>query len=1190
MYAPNDPLEVFGTLRRNVEQVESVRTFAIDFMRTLSSTFCMSDCSKTTSNMRDEMSVLLEGLKRKRPGPNEVAPAPTPVSEAVREARTILGKDNDVYLQVGISMLWTGESGEDQEYDTDYLDMHNTLFPSSIRSYGSMQQLSVDASALSLLRGRKEALEMRREHLYEEFQATLLPLMAYLLGMKEVRYYIVVHFGILSAKVDVAAAPKGDDEENTDTPATAINSEVTDAMRYTKEMLNILLDVETDDNISFKNILEKLKKQFQAAKTAKTTKGVSKFVMQLTTLIHMIEPLLQTEEAQKYGPLNMAMVNTCLCDAAANDRQFPPPALLNTDASQIVNKPLYRAAMHANLDISSQIEKLATADGVLFDNLQGSKDVSPQPLFSQYTPPKPTELPPPAMDGVFSPPFSPLTLEEDSKQGLTYMQLLPVYTCATRQLFSLPSPTQAYAIAENDSFKPYLWYALPGGQLSKLSSMRPSAREDIRRVYNEAPTQPTHLDDIIQHFNSLQDEADKFDIKLRMSVIESQILRNGMASKLLGHFDVTKKFFTKLPVVKTRWLPLQKGFVALENNQFDLKEDSRAACRATLLGALSTGAYAYFNDISNKEGLEDRRLYTLLNEQPAEARQETSPSIRFAALTKLHQLGPLLYIRSNRGKNDTWKRMGENYRVSLNIGGWQNDDFQMYTPLPPLYVRNDIVSYTSRPNQSNYEDIKDEWIGAKVYPFENETVKVEQYANTLRDKFEVEVEVDFKKDDDIQIRELESINHNIGENGDPSTLISQDALLKTMFERLQSLPYNDGLEKKLNVSYADDGRPLLRLIHNSLDANRRLLRQCERHEESIQLITNMLLETHDGLGGNAGDLGGLGGASGLSDDQMFYQGQAALQSQRQRGVPDAVERGRREAVWKDALRELTVSGDKLFIFLKTLAGLLHDDVTNIIKMEDRSMEQAQRVRAEQRREALRATMSFSQRSMDALMGAIFRQSNFRLDVDQSQDGSSQAKTMAGELVVVSEETVDRIRKLANETSNRSFFESQSQLTSFLEQSKGVSMPLQELVQGVRSIIRTQLTESLDMANRIDVHDERGAMDFLAQPRNSLIIRLKNETFAAIRQAYDALTVEMNAKGRRLQMQGISVYACVEGPSRQLCNQFAALSAYFMSQSRLFSSSASVYVSAQSASSNALMLRVALQKSVLRAIEYHQGRY
>lgn len=254
------------------------------------------------------------------------------------------------------------------------------------------------------------------------------------------------------------------------------------------------------------------------------------------------------------------------------------------------------------------------------------------------------------------------------------------------------------------------------------------------------------------------------------------------------------------------------------------------------------------------------------------------------------------------------------------------------------------------------------------------------------------------------------------------------------------------------------------------------------------------------------------------------------------------------------------------------------------------MEQAQRVRAEQRREALRATMSFSQRSMDALMGAIFRQSNFRLDVDASQDGSDQAKNMTGELVVVSEETVERIRKLANDTNNRSFFEVQTQLTSFLEKNKGVSMPLQSLIQGVRSVIRTQLTESLEMANRIDVHDERGAMDFLAQPRNSLIIRLKNETFAAIRQAYDALEVEMIAQGYRLMLGSVTVYACVEGKSRRLCDQFAALSAYFMSQSRLFSSSASVYVSTQSASSNALMLRVALQKCVLRAVEYHRGQY
>lgn len=302
------------------------------------------------------------------------------------------------------------------------------------------------------------------------------------------------------------------------------------------------------------------------------------------------------------------------------------------------------------------------------------------------------------------------------------------------------------------------------------------------------------------------------------------------------------------------------------------------------------------------------------------------------------------------------------------------------------------------------------------------------------------------------------------------------------------------------------------------------------------------------------------------------------------GAVDAIERRRREAVWKDALRELSVSGDPLFTFLKTLAGIIHEDVTSIIKLEDRSMEAAQRQREEQRRMALRSSMEFNRRIVDSLLSSILKDSGLRIDVSDS--AIAQGRTMASQLVVVGSDSIDRVRRLASETNNASFFEAQSQLAAFLQERQGKPMQLSVLVDSMRAIVQQQLNDSLQMIDRFDVNDQRGAIDFLSQPRNSLVIRMKNETFAAIRQAYDALCVEMKAQRKALAIP--SAYECIEGSSRPLCDQFAALSAYFLSQSRLFSSSSSVYVSTSASAANAQMLRIALQKTVYRAIEAQFG--
>ena len=167
-------------------------------------------------------------------------------------------------------------------------------------------------------------------------------------------------------------------------------------------------------------------------------------------------------------------------------------------------------------------------------------------------------------------------------------------------------------------------------------------------------------------------------------------------------------------------------------------------------------------------------------------------------------------------------------------------------------------------------------------------------------------------------------------------------------------------------------------------------------------------------------------------------------------LTDSGERQRREAVWFEVLRELSVSGDPLLVFLKTLSGIIHQDVRAIIDVQDQSMDMLQRQRNDQRREIVKASIAFSQRSMETLLQSVFRSSSFRVDVESTAE--VQSRNLSAQLVVVGDDTVAKLKELISGNSNSTFFEAQAQMTSFLEQRKGRPIPLQQLVTGIRSIV------------------------------------------------------------------------------------------------------------------------------------------
>ena len=307
---------------------------------------------------------------------------------------------------------------------------------------------------------------------------------------------------------------------------------------------------------------------------------------------------------------------------------------------------------------------------------------------------------------------------------------------------------------------------------------------------------------------------------------------------------------------------------------------------------------------------------------------------------------------------------------------------------------------------------------------------------------------------------------------------------------------------------------------------------------------------------------------------------------------DRDERDRRGAIWEDALRELAISGDRLHSFLKVMAGTLHQEVTDIVKLEDRSMENNQRAFRDERRKALQDITSFSQRVVDTVLGSVFKQSKLRVDIDPgsepaTEDAKQKANEVASSLVVVSDEGIERVNDLASGSSGLGFIEAGAQLQNYLQDRRGSPMQLKTLVADLRGILDSHRTFVLQSLQSTQDTSVRASMEFLAEPRNSLIIRLRNETYAAIRKAFDLLVVEMRAEGWA-DHQMPKAFDCIEGSNSQLTNQFAQLAAYQLSHSRVFGSSSAIYIDTKTAKMNLHMLRIALQRTVRRAYEVKNG--
>lgn len=347
-------------------------------------------------------------------------------------------------------------------------------------------------------------------------------------------------------------------------------------------------------------------------------------------------------------------------------------------------------------------------------------------------------------------------------------------------------------------------------------------------------------------------------------------------------------------------------------------------------------------------------------------------------------------------------------------------------------------------------------------------------------------------------------------------------------------------------------------------------------------------------------------------EEILSRGRMQFSGHKRRS--DQEERERRNAIWSDSLRELDICGDPFYRFLKDMAGTLHEDVTMLIELEDRTMEANQRLYREQRRDTLREINKFSQRVMETVINTVFRQSKMKADLDNvtpmsssnggtslpnpsnatsSQPSSSSPSSSLGQplsggefadsVVVISDESVQRVKELANGTAGLGFLEANDALQSFLQSQQGKPISLRELLLGMRGVLDTFRDYAIDSLQHNQTQSGRASLEYLANPRNSYVVRMKNETFAAIRSAYLLLRRQLLDSGLS-QSQIPTAYHCIEGNQYELCNQFAQLAAYQLSHSRTFSSAGSVYLGATPARLNMNMLKISLNKMCNRVMQ------
>lgn len=284
-------------------------------------------------------------------------------------------------------------------------------------------------------------------------------------------------------------------------------------------------------------------------------------------------------------------------------------------------------------------------------------------------------------------------------------------------------------------------------------------------------------------------------------------------------------------------------------------------------------------------------------------------------------------------------------------------------------------------------------------------------------------------------------------------------------------------------------------------------------------------------------------------------------------------RDRRADIWSDALREIAVSGDRLYRFITILTGSIGESADSAITWEDEDLKKYTKESGKQLAALSERTARFHTQLVESVVSSTLKDSKLQLDLRRS-------KGHEDELVVVSSEVKESIRQIASGEAGHGFFEASVELDDLMRRS---SEPIR-----ISDIVRRLSHVSREFHNQLvdaDAGSIKSTASYtrLAEPRNSFMLHLKPDTTSAIQKAFDYFTAELKAGGA--WHRHIHLWELVEGKDFTLCTRFAELVGLMLQNTRMRSGSFSAYVAPQQLVANGHNIRMQMKRLVLQASTY-----
>ena len=296
-----------------------------------------------------------------------------------------------------------------------------------------------------------------------------------------------------------------------------------------------------------------------------------------------------------------------------------------------------------------------------------------------------------------------------------------------------------------------------------------------------------------------------------------------------------------------------------------------------------------------------------------------------------------------------------------------------------------------------------------------------------------------------------------------------------------------------------------------------------------------------------------------------------------------IERAAREGragLWSDALREISVSGDRLYRFVMILTGSIGESADTALAWEDDALKEAAKDAATKQRALAERVSKFQTRLVESVVSSTLKGSKLQLDMRGKQGGA-----LAGhpdqELMVLSSDLRDSIRQIADGEAGHGFFETSVQLNEALGRaSKPMSMAdIVGRLQAVGEAFHHQLASS--MATTVGPSYAR-----LVEPRNSFLLHLKPDVLAALHKALDHVKSEMAyTEGMFHRTREIRLWELVEGRDWTLVSRFAELVGLMLQHTRMRSGSFAAYVGTSQLIANAHNIRMQIQRVKEQACHY-----